>query len=105
METVMPTAKPPLRQRVNVKLIVLLAIVALPFVWFFCFCVSEFTSGGVHARGDYAEVDLKALGHFRFDDREGTVGDVPERFRKLDGKRVAMEGKMFSRDQAGPTVD
>jgi hypothetical protein len=35
------------------------------------------------------------LGDFAFDQVNGTLNDVPEAFRKLDGKRVVLKGEMW----------
>src|SRR5437588_9268116 len=86
--------KPPLSQRLNLKLIVFLAVVILPFIWFFYFFVSQFVTGGIVDRGGYKEVDLKALGYFRMDQVNGSINDVPPRYRELDGKRVMLVGMM-----------
>src|SRR5437868_616797 len=101
METVMRMSKPPLSQRVNVKLLVFLAIVTLPFVWFFYLFVSSVWSGGISRHGDYTEVDLKSLGYFPLDQQNGTLDDVPGPFRKLDGQRVVLKGMMFAGQSAG----
>jgi hypothetical protein len=42
-------------------------------------------------RPPYA-VDLKALSNFDFDDHNGTIGDIPQQDRDLDGKEVSLEG-------------
>jgi hypothetical protein len=43
----------------------------------------------------YQRVDLKALGFFNFDQRFGTIEDVPAQVRLLDGQRVQVEGFMW----------
>ncbi len=50
----------------------------------------------------YADVDLKSLGYFLFDGRSGVDADIPARWRKLDGKRVALQGFMYDPKSAGP---
>jgi hypothetical protein len=79
----------------------MLAIVAVPFLWMGYMLVNQFVTGGVSRHGDYYAVDLKALGNFAFDDSAGTVAEVPERYRKLDGKKVELEGFMYSPQSAG----
>jgi hypothetical protein len=54
--------------------------------------------GGVVNEGDYYKVELKAMSNFEMDKVTGTLADVPERFRNLDGE-VAPGG-----DEAGPKV-
>ena len=56
---------------------------------------------GIEWHGDYADVDLKAMGNFPFSPAAGTRDDVPARWRALDGKRVQLEGFMWSPVSAG----
>jgi hypothetical protein len=51
--------------------------------------------------GAYVQVDLRALQHFDVDPERGTTGDIPEQFRKLDGRRVMVEGIMYNPQDAG----
>jgi hypothetical protein len=46
--------------------------------------------------GPYQPVDLQALGSFPFNDQTGTIQDIPEEFRKLDGIGVSINGMMWS---------
>jgi hypothetical protein len=85
----------PLSQRINVRLIVFLAIVAAPFVGFLYAFVNY--NGGIQRTHDGLLVDLKALGNFEFDQNDGTIASVPPKFRELDGKKVVLEGFMYSR--------
>jgi hypothetical protein len=50
--------------------------------------------GGVVNEGDYYKVELKAMSNFEMDQRAGTLADIPERFRNLDGKKVLLEGEI-----------
>jgi hypothetical protein len=43
-------------------------------------------------------LDPDALGDFDFDDFDGTTADIPERFRRLDGRRVRVVGYMIQGD-------
>lgn len=49
----------------------------------------------------YLQTDLKALGNFAFDPQLDTVANVPAATRALDGRRVVLEGFMFSPQSAG----
>jgi hypothetical protein len=61
--------------------------------------------GGVVNEGDYYKVELKAMSNFEMDKVAGTLADVPERFRKLDGKKVLLEGEVApGGDDAGSKV-
>ena len=57
----------------------------------------ERVAGGYH-------VDLKALGDFPFNAETGTVENVPERYRQLDGKKVTLEGFVYADTSAGDRV-
>lgn len=64
----------------------------------------EMLTGGIHKRGELNVVNLKALGQFPFDEQSGTLSDVPKDFRGLDGKKVALQGYMFTTKSAAPEV-
>ena len=66
--------------------------------------LSDKINNGIHVRGGVAEVNLKALGQFPFDDQNGKVTDVPKDFRALDGKKVALQGFMVVMNSAGNTA-
>ncbi len=69
----------PARPGINYRLILFIAVVALPLAGISWLMVRGMISKGVTWHGDYAEVDLKALGNFPFDASTGTRQDVPER--------------------------
>ena len=92
------------RRRITPQLAVVLALVALPFVYFGYVIVDQSLHGGITNRGSYFEVDLKSLGYFPFDAAKDDLGDVPAQWRQLDGKRVALQGEMFAPDGAGDKV-
>lgn len=81
---------------INFRLILFIAVVALPLLGVGWLMVRSLLTKGVIQHGDYAEVDLKALGNFPFDEANGTRDDVPARWRELDGKRVELKGFMFN---------
>lgn len=86
---------------INWRLPLLLAVAAAPFVYFAYLAIDQAAFGGVHQEKDLAVVDLKSLGYFVFSGKYGTLSDVPARWRKLDGKRVALEGSMYDLYSAG----
>lgn len=96
---------PARRPRINLRLVVLLAVVCLPFLYFGYVIVDQAMHGGVTDHGSFLEVDLKSLGFFPFDERRDDLSNVPERWRKLDGKRVMLVGEMYAPDSAGDEVD
>lgn len=62
--------------------------------------------GGVINKGDYYEVELKAMSNFDMDPKLGSVADVQPRFRQLDGKKVLLTGQIAPTGfSAGPEVD
>jgi hypothetical protein len=92
---------PPWSQRINWRLIVLgaivLTIVGVPFyIW-----LDEVVTGGIHDYGSFKEVDLKAMSTFDMDQRIGTMDDIPQKFRQLEGKRCMMVGEMWNPRGAG----
>jgi hypothetical protein len=50
--------------------------------------------GGIIDHGDYVEVDLKAMSSFEMDQFNATLADIPEKYRKLDGKKVLLQGEI-----------
>jgi hypothetical protein len=96
---------PPQRRRVSLRLVVLLALVSAPFVYFGYVIVDQALTKGVVDRGSYYDVDLKSLGYFPFDAAKDGLNDIPERWRALDGKRVALVGEMYTGGSAAPKVD
>jgi hypothetical protein len=60
----------------------------------------EKLTGGIVDHGDYVEVDLKAMSTFEFDQDNGKLTDVPEKWRALDGKRVLVTGEIWQPREA-----
>jgi hypothetical protein len=59
-------------------------------------------SGGVkRLSSGYMDVDLKAMSTFTFDQNNGTIDDIPQKWRDLDGKKVVVHGEMWAADDAG----
>ena len=81
-------------------MIVLVPVAALGYVYW------DFQrSGGIKEMADGTKlVDLKAMSTFSFDQENGTVEDVPEKFRALDGEKVLLEGEMVSTTSAAGRV-
>ena len=99
-----PAARRP-GPRISFRLLVVLALVAAPFVYFGYVIIDQSLHGGVTNRGSYYEVDLKSLGYFPFDANKDDLDNVPAQWRQLDGKRVALQGEMYAPSGAGDTVD
>lgn len=96
--------KIPLSERINFRLVIFLvvvsAIVAFPTYLF----VDALVSGGVKDRGEYFEVDLKALSDFPFDQINGKLEDIPQQWRDLDGKRIQVVGEIWLQNNAAPRI-
>ena len=95
-----PAARP-LSERVNVRLIVFLALVALPFIWCLWVILDQRM---IVNHGDYYAVDLKAMGNFPLDPKRDTEAVIPKEVRALDGKKVRFEGEMYAPGQASTRV-
>jgi hypothetical protein len=96
----------PISQRINVRMIVfaavVLAILAFPVYWY----LSIAMTGGIRDAGNgYKEVDLKAMSDFPFDQKYGTIEDVPPIYRALDGQKVILTGEMAPMQSAAPEID
>ena len=88
--------KVPLSERINIRMIVFFGVIGLligyPVYWF----VHEQLTGGISdAGGGYKEVDLKAMSLFPFDQVNGEITDIPQKWRDLDGQKVILEGEMW----------
>ena len=88
------------RPRINIRMMAFGALMLLLLGWPIYTLVHDTLTQGISRHGDYVAVDLKAMGNFLMPD-EGTLNDVPAVYRALDGKRVELEGFMFSPREAG----
>jgi hypothetical protein len=53
-------------------------------------------SGGIKDIGNgFKEVDLKAMSLFSLDQQNGTIDDVPQKWRAIDGQKVVVYGEMW----------
>jgi hypothetical protein len=81
-------------RRINWRILTFVAIFGVLLGMPIYVYLDSVISGGIKNRGEYFEVDLKAMSSFPFDDMNGTVDDVPEKFRALDGKKVVLRGEI-----------
>lgn len=88
----------------NPRLLVLVAVIAAPALWFSHMVLSDVVTGGVVRHEGWTDVNLQRLGFFTFDPATGTVDQVPARFRALDKQRVVLKGFMYNPNQAGDDV-
>jgi len=93
--------KRPLSERVNLRMLVFVGVVLFLLGWPTYTFLSESLTGGIHNRGSYSEVDLKAMGQFDFSPTGGTMADVPPKYRALDGHKVLLEGEIYNPTSAG----
>jgi hypothetical protein len=57
-----------------------------------------------HYSSSRTALDVGKLGDFEFDGQHGTLADIPEQFRNLDGQRVTLRGLMWAPAANGSTV-
>ncbi len=97
------TLKPPLSQRINLRLLVFLVIIAgIVGYPVYQFIAATVTGGITDAGGGYKAVDIKAMSLFLFDQNNGTLEDIPAKWRALDGQKVILEGEIWAPSSAGP---
>lgn len=85
-------------------LLFVLVMFALPGTLIYIY-VDSVVTGGIKDRGDYLEVDLKAMSDFPFDQVNGTLEDVPQKWRDLDGKRILVQGEIWAPNAASYKLD
>ena len=61
--------------------------------------------GGIKRTSDGIEVDLKAMSMFPFDQENGTMNDVPQKWRDLEGQKVVCYGEIWAPTNAGRYID
>jgi hypothetical protein len=98
------TAKIPLSERFNFRILFFAAAVAVIVGYPLYIFVDSALSGGIKDHGAYKEVDLKAMSDFPFDGTNGTINDVPAQFRALDGQKILVRGEMYDARGTGETV-
>ena len=99
-------AKPPLWERINLRMVAFIAFIALLVGYPVYVMVDMQLTGGVkQLEGGYTYVDLKAMSTFNFDQNNGTINDVPAKWRELDGKKLVLHGEMWQPTGAGPYVN
>src|SRR4051794_14837469 len=97
--------RPPLTQRINWRLIIFLGVVGLMIGYPVYQFVHESITGGISsAGGGFTHVELKAMSGFLFDQSNGALNDIPEKWRALDGKKVILEGEIAPTREAGRDV-
>jgi hypothetical protein len=89
--------KVPITERINFRMLFLIALVALLVGYPVYVLIDSQLSGGIHAAANgYKEVNLKAMSTFEFDQVNGQLQDIPKQWRDLDGQKVILHGEMWS---------
>ena len=96
--------KIPLSERINIRMLIVGLVVALIVGYPVYMYVDAAVHGGAKQVGNAWQVDLKALGNFPFDEANGDLKDVPEKWRQLDGKQVVLQGFPYVTNYAGDTI-
>lgn len=104
MDSVAVKDRAGLLEWINFRMIAIAAVVLFLVGYPVYQYVAASWNQGIEKHGDVYAVDLKSLGNFPFDDSNGTKTDIPQRWRDLDGKRVALEGFMFAPDSAADDI-
>jgi hypothetical protein len=97
-------ANPSLAGRVNWRALIFIGGLLLLLGWPAYTFLDEWWTGGVHDRGSYKQVNLKAMGFFQFTRDAPTTRDVPTQFRALDGQKVLLNGIVEPMTQAGDQI-
>lgn len=87
--------------RILLFLLVLAGLIGVPVYIY----IDTVASGGIKDIGDGIKaVDLKAMSSFPFDQENGTLEDIPEQWRQLDGQKVELVGEMWAPNAASDLV-
>ena len=97
MEAAAPTpVKVPFSERFNIRVLVfILIIAAIPGYVLYVMIDAQISGGIKNVAGGYKEVNLKAMSSFELDQTEGTINDVPQKWRDLNGQKVVLQGEMW----------
>ncbi|CAN5551100.1 hypothetical protein BH09PLA1_BH09PLA1_31060 [soil metagenome] len=99
-----PAPKPPTRSgpRITPQMIVFALLILGIFGGLGYVYLDSAISGGIKDIGNgFKQVDLKAMSTFSLDQVNGTVDDVPKKWRELDGQKVVVYGEMWEPMSAG----
>lgn len=80
--------------RVNLRIWLFVAVFVALLGWPLYLYLDATLTGGVKDHGNYFEVDLKAMSDFRFSQTDGTMDDIPKKWRDLNDKTVVLEGEI-----------
>jgi hypothetical protein len=100
MTTTTPIPRPSLLQRIPPRMMIFGLVFAILLGFPAYIFLHEKLTGGIVDRGEYVEVDLKAMSTFEFDQERGQLTDVPEKWRALDGRKVLVTGEIWQPREA-----
>ena len=103
--TVQSMPKPAIFERINLRMIVFIAVIGCFIGYPIYQCLRLALTHGIIHHDGYSEVDLKSMVSFEMDPDLGSEADVPADIRKLDGTKVLLEGEMWTPNGAGANVD
>lgn len=87
----------PATRRFNLRMILFAAVVLLLVGYPVYIYLDSAISGGIKSiGGGVKQVDLKAMSDFAFDQNNGALEDIPQKWRSLDGQRVVLYGEMWN---------
>ncbi len=105
-ETMDTAVKVPLSERINIRMILFFGVMLVLIGYPVYIYLDSAVHGGIKdIGGGYKEVDLKAMSVFPFPQTNGTMNDVPKKWRELDGQKVVAYGEMWNGQYAGRYVD
>jgi hypothetical protein len=102
MET---AVKPPLSERIPVRMIIFTGVLLLLLGTPVYIYIDSAIHGGIERTSDGIKVDLKAMSVFPFDQVNGTIDDIPRKWRDLDGQKIIATGEMWQPMSAAQYVD
>ncbi len=93
------------RPRINARMIVFVLVFGTIIGFPLYVYISSALTHGISQRADgVTEIDLKFMSTFTLDQAIGKTEDIPERFRALDGKKVALVGEMWTGNSSADVV-
>lgn len=105
ISSTVPPIRRPLSERFNLRILVFVAVFGFLLGAPAYIYLKSVLSGGIEQRGDYYDVDLKAMSVFPFDQNNGKIEDVPQKWRDLNGKTVVLVGEMAPNSQKAVGLD
>src|SRR3954467_13424272 len=97
--------KVPLSERINLRIVIFFGVLALLIGTPVYIYVNSVVHGGIERTSQGTLVDLKAMSVFSFDQENGTIDDVPKKWRDLDRQKIIATGEMWELTSAAQYVD